>query len=283
MPPWRRPIVEPPGETDATSAESELAVTEELTTTDTSDWVEEDVVEAPIVAEVIAEPPEVAEVVEVEETEESEEVAAATANLEQAVDEFVSETREPEFEPTSELEEFTAPSADAYVPATEDDELTETEPIVAPAADRLDQVLLARESTEESAAEATVNELAAHWGERFVPVAALAEPEEIENEAEAAASIEASEESEEADADEAADPDSTVIPSWPSTTRASERSALPAGDAPAPPPPPTEAERAGQRPSQPSRSGPPSNPSGAPFRTAGDQLPAGRSWPTLPR
>jgi hypothetical protein len=221
-------------------------------------------VEAEVLASLVVDEP----VAEAEET-----IELAMPNLTEAVDSIVAES-EPELmfeaEPAAPVE-AELESASQY----EEPELESTEPEIVPAPDRLDQVLLAQEPTPEAAAaEATVDELASHWASRFGSEATPAgSPIEADD-------SEAEEDDEEEEVDE---PAARAIPSWPSASRTEERAPLSASDAPAPPPPPTEAERSGQRPSQPSRSGPPSNPGGAPFRTAGDQLPAGRSWPTLPR
>ena len=221
----------------------------------------------------------------------------AAASLEEAVDDLVSSV--PAF--AEAFAEVPVPEIEAD---TVDDEVSEVQSVAAPVAERLDQVLLAHEplkvsvDTEIVEVEAERDEVVESVDE-IVNVASDAAAEVIEAgpvesaETSALQAIVSASESETEvetpvkveDPVEATGPTASTIPPWPGTAEAQEESTpLTASDAPSPPPLPTEAERNGPRPgSDPSRSRTPSNPSGAPFRGGSDQLPASRSWPTLPR
>ena len=198
----------------------------------------------------------------------------APSNLEDAIDEIVTGVQLDATAEQVDLEDEVG-MIDEAVDAPIAEPAAELASDAAPSSERLDQVLLATTSADQVEAVAetvddAVEDLVEQTADDLTEVKAALED----------ASADDSVEEELAETEpELDEPASRGIPPWPGTTNV--ESELVAADAP---PPPTSDDRVAPRaPSQPARSGPPSNPSGAPFRSAGDQLPAQRSWPTLPR
>jgi len=254
-----------------TDSVTQSTVAAATTSTDLEEAVDE------IVASIAA----LEETVAASETSDVADVADAGAEVDAEVPDAISGLAD---------EAFADVSLDPVLESTDAEEVAEAvtaEDDLVPAAERLDQVLLAPTPTEsvvtdeiEDALPEPVDPVEA----ALTAVAASAEAEAEGEPTETAEDQTAPDESVEVEASsEAAEPDASGIPPWPGTAEAAEESApLTASDAPSPPPPPAEPERNASRPNPP-RTGPPTNPSGAPFRAAGDQLPSQRSWPTLPR
>jgi len=205
----------------------------------------------------------------------SEIIAEGTASLTEAVDDLVADAPElPARDATGTTEVSVDPAP--VEPEAEEALTSEVDRATTTVSERLDQVLMGSPSIPSSEVLDEPVELAG--------TDAVGEFFELGESSEALTSAPVTSDAMEEDVDsEDEDASSSSIPPWPGTADAgAKRTPLSASDAPPPPTLPNESDRSGGR-TNPSRFGPPSNPSGAPFRPVGDRLPSRRSWPTLPR